>query len=510
MNKLRTLAYALHVALLLAAGCGSPLVGLECDDNYTRCGSSCVSLSDDINNCGACGNVCSAGQQCVAQMCTTGGPQPDGGEGGTAEGGLSEGGVDGGDGGRDGGDGSVDAGDGGGRDGGDGSIDIDANIGGDGGDGSIQGDGSIGGDGDVDIDGSAGDGGLQVEVDGNIITLPPPLCTPIGEADPADCTCDLTTPTRCPEGASTDYVCVDLSTNNGFCGDCTTVCPVSQYCSNGMCADICQPPTTFCNGVCADLQTSDQYCGSCTNACGPLQACVAGMCTGRAVGHVVLIGHDLTGIVRPNIPRLLGNAVFLARGTNTRVLVLNQFTTPESVAGFAQAMAVASVERGRAFTPTLADPARLREQLADTDAFVINVQQGADDATLQGWGSDWAAALDDFLFRGGVIVVIDAGGGSNAGTYQVLSNALVSRPGGVVRALLPVTAKTAVPAGQMGLTAPGDALAQGMPTEYPSEGTTAGFAQAAVSNAGVAVVRPLTGPGMNGPEAIVIHNTVTD
>ena len=45
-----------------------------CMDGQTACGSTCVSLQTDVNNCGGCGNVCNSahasGEACTAGNCT--------------------------------------------------------------------------------------------------------------------------------------------------------------------------------------------------------------------------------------------------------------------------------------------------------------------------------------------------------------------------------------------------------------------------------------------------------
>ncbi len=40
-----------------------------CPDGQKRCASQCVDLSGDSNNCGACGLICPAGQECLAGEC---------------------------------------------------------------------------------------------------------------------------------------------------------------------------------------------------------------------------------------------------------------------------------------------------------------------------------------------------------------------------------------------------------------------------------------------------------
>ena len=43
-----------------------------CSASQTCCASSCVNLTDDAQNCGACGTVCNVGRSCVASVCKSG------------------------------------------------------------------------------------------------------------------------------------------------------------------------------------------------------------------------------------------------------------------------------------------------------------------------------------------------------------------------------------------------------------------------------------------------------
>jgi hypothetical protein len=73
---------ALHALLVWAAvGCASPLVGLECQRGYDRCGNACYDLANSDDHCGECGRSCGPGAICVEATCIPG-SRDDAGTGG--------------------------------------------------------------------------------------------------------------------------------------------------------------------------------------------------------------------------------------------------------------------------------------------------------------------------------------------------------------------------------------------------------------------------------------------
>lgn len=469
--------------LSLAAACGSPLVGLECRSGYDRCGAGCYDLASDNDHCGSCDKACGEGEQCVNMQCLAGPPGPDAGDadvpddGGTEDdGGTVDGGV--GDGGRDGGDMDAQLPEDAGSDGGaaDADVDIDA---------TLQDGGGDGGGGD-DLDGG-GDGAQGGEVDGasGDAAMPQPvLCS--GDGSPADCICDLGQ-LKCGN------VCVDSATDRENCGGCANVCAPEEYCAAGICAPLCEPPLSLCTSICVNLLENNSYCGSCDNACGVGAACIEGECVGRAVGHVVLMGHDMSQARTP-MRTMVGNAVFLVRASPVRVLFYDEYTNGASRAGVSAAIQSASQALNRSYTLTTVTAPLVGAQLASADVFVIGAQHGATDEILRELGANWSAALSTFLFRGGVILVFDAGG-ANGGSQQILDAA----------GLLEVNARIPIPRSILRLETPSDAIAAGVSTEYQSEGESAGFDIAFDVTPASVVVRD---PNTMWP--VVVHSVVVD
>jgi hypothetical protein len=49
--------------------CSGEPAGCVCPQGKTACGGACVDTQTDVNNCGGCGRVCGAGQQCTGGVC---------------------------------------------------------------------------------------------------------------------------------------------------------------------------------------------------------------------------------------------------------------------------------------------------------------------------------------------------------------------------------------------------------------------------------------------------------
>ena len=79
-------------------------------------------------------------------------------------------------------------------------------------------------------------------------------------------------------------------------------------------------------------------------------------------------------------------------------------------------------------------------------------------------GDAWSRALLGFLARGGVIVLFD-GGGTHAGTYQILQQAGLF----FAQSRMRLTPRT------VNVEAPADAVASSVPVQYQAQNQTVGF-----------------------------------
>ena len=187
-------ALLLACAAALLTGCPSGgLVGGGCADGLTACGTTCLDLSRDPSNCGACGAACTAGLACVAGACGA----PDAGDAG-------------------GDDASLDA---------DGANDADATDDGALSDASDEGDATSDGDAALcvppyDTHDHCGDCATAC-------TGATPLCTPIAGAPTCVAACPA--PLEACNGQ-----CYDFANDESHCGACASVC-TTGICQGGQC-----------------------------------------------------------------------------------------------------------------------------------------------------------------------------------------------------------------------------------------------------------------------------------
>ncbi|MDH5490499.1 MAG: hypothetical protein OEY14_00850, partial [Myxococcales bacterium] len=142
-------------------------------------------------------------------------------------------------------------------------------------------------------------------------------------------------------------------------------------------------------------------------------------------GQAVLIGHDFWSR-NADVDALIGNAVFSGSAPGTvRVLAYTQHAdlgATGEVANTDAAIDARAGQLGRRWTRTvLADHTLLADSLPGQDVLLVYEQERATGSTMTTVGTAWAPILDDFLDRGGVVIVCDFQGNS----HQILSSAKV-------------------------------------------------------------------------------------
>jgi hypothetical protein len=89
--------------------------------------------------------------------------------------------------------------------------------------------------------------------------------------------------------------CADLDSSTVHCGACNNACAAGKSCCDGTCADLnddvghcgacgnaCATGESCCDGTCADLNDDDGHCGACGNACVAGPGCLNGTCCADA------------------------------------------------------------------------------------------------------------------------------------------------------------------------------------------------------------------------------------
>lgn len=187
-------------------------------------------------------------------------------------------------------------------------------------------------------------------------------------------------------------------------------------------APACLLPRQTCGGACVDTATDANHCGGCGRVC--VGVCSAGVCSGSLRGDIIAIGHDYRRS-DPTMARVLGNAFALGTTLRVRIARWTGVSARASQSGVTQAIIVAMQSIGRPWTavtlPALPSPSAL----VGVDVVLVDAQVG-DGQAAQTAGAAWKTALDGFLRRGGVVIVLEGAGGVS---YRFAAGAALYRIG---------------------------------------------------------------------------------
>lgn len=174
----------------------------------------------------------------------------------------------------------------------------------------------------------------------------------------------------------------------------------------------------------ADVMTDPLNCGACGTVCGS-GLCYSGVCADDRAGHVTVIGASYR-TSNPALDRVLGNAVFMTDKRPAKIVTWKgprgAVAPADVVSGTNAALTRVSLVMKHAFKLyPAATSSAVQTMLPTADIFLVYAQPQSTDDYLHALGDEWSIPLDDFVRRGGVIVVLDAPSTVNSGTAQVLA-----------------------------------------------------------------------------------------
>jgi hypothetical protein len=211
-----------------------------------------------------------------------------------------------------------------------------------------------------------------------------------------------------------------------------------------------------------DLDADPNNCGACGNVCAS-GLCYAGTCADDRAGHVFAIGHSYQ-TANPALYRLLGNALASAANKNINVAVYVGGASRDQRSAVSNAVSHGAALVGYRAAKTIAtNPVAVQGLLPTSDVLVIGPQPQATDSELDSIAAQWQFPVDDFLRRGGVVIVLDAPSAQNAGTARVLSHHL------------PLTRATVTPGATATVSSPASAAVGAVPMVF-AIGESVGYA----------------------------------
>ncbi len=241
--------------------------GGTCPAGETQCGTSCVNLNNDSNNCGACGNVCPAGQTCQAGVCSAA----------TCPTGLTLCGTA--------------------------CVDLTSDPNNCGACGNACASGETCQNSVCTATNTCPTGQTLCGTTCVDLTSDPNNCGACGNVCPSGDTCQSSTCTVtnvCPAGQTLcGSVCVDLTSDPNNCGFCGNVCPSGDTCQSSTCTatNVCPAGQTLCGSICIDLNSDPTNCGFCGDVCPSGDTCQSGVCTAPVTTRSAAIVSPANGSV---------------------------------------------------------------------------------------------------------------------------------------------------------------------------------------------------------------------
>jgi hypothetical protein len=176
----------------------------------------------------------------------------------------------------------------------------------------------------------------------------------------------------------------------------------------------CVAPLVYCGGQCIDVSSDPLNCGGCNIVCAS-QLCANSHCVGAASGGIVYIGHDYsTTLPGTAQARVLSNAAFTPQANPLHVMSYERYASASAISHVDTILRNVATQLGRTLSiRSTTNDTDVPTQLAlpAYDVLLVHDQVSASDGALAVLGASWASTLTTFTLGGGVVVVLDGGGG---------------------------------------------------------------------------------------------------
>jgi hypothetical protein len=259
---------------------------------------------------------------------------------------------------------------------------------------------------------------------------------------------------------------------------------------------VCAAPLIACHDACIPVDSDPMNCGACGKVCAS-NICVAGECQGATPGDVVLIGHDFTYANNDSAQtRVFINALSIPTTDPIRVLSYENGAPALSVSVVRSVATYGIKNREIRFTTATAASDLASATLGkDYDIVLLHDASAGNAATI---GASWAASLDTFTRKGGVVVALDNG------TSPM--STLLSSSG-----MLTVTSHTTLPSStHLLVTGAADVVGAQVLSPYAAFGSAVSFQGLAAQSADLTWVVRAKNFDDSAGDAVVVHRVVRD